>query len=117
MIPWLSVVTFSRQSRGDNPAGIFLKRDPVYAEIRDLTIEEEDLPQGDFKRERKMAEWPRVSELCQQLLAEKSKDLQLAAWLCLAALEQDGLPGLAAGLELIESLLRNVLDLALPAPG
>ena len=77
---------------GDNPSGADLRYDPVYDEIKEARRQEDDeAPQGEWARERKIAEWPVVIKLATEVLANKSKDLQLAAWLDRSAPQAGGL--------------------------
>ena len=95
---------------GDNPGGADLRYDPVYDKIKEARREEEDLDQGDWKRERKVADWVVVSKLCEEAIATRSKDLQLAAWLSEAAIRQRGFSGLIEGLTLIHGLVGGFWD-------
>src|SRR6266566_3867190 len=79
---------------GSNPAGANLRYDPIYDKIKEARREEEDVDQGDWKRTRKVADWPQVIKLAGDALATKSKDLQIAAWLTEAMLKQEALGGL-----------------------
>jgi len=100
---------------GANPAGANLHYDPIYDKIKEARREEEDVDQGDWKRARKVADWPLVIKLTGEALASKSKDLQLGAWLTEALLRQEGLGGLRAGLELLHGLLETFWDGLYPA--
>ena len=92
---------------GDCPAGEWLRLDPVYDEIK-LRRSEEDaaLPQGVWQRERKRADWAGTAELCAEVLATRSKDLQVAAWLTEAWLQLDGFRGFERGVRLLGGLCR-----------
>src|SRR3989442_911345 len=95
---------------GSNPAGTNLRYDPVYDKIKEARREEEDVDQGDWKRQRKIADWPLVIKLASDVLATKSKDLQVAAWLTEALLKQEALGGLRSGLGLLRGLLERFWD-------
>ncbi|TVP73639.1 MAG: type VI secretion system protein TssA, partial [Gemmatimonadales bacterium] len=86
---------------GEDPGGEYLRYDPVYDEIKQARHEDPDLPQGEWKRERKVADWAKVVSLASSTLAERSKDLQIAAWLLEGWLRREGFPGLEAGLHLL----------------
>jgi len=92
---------------GGNPGGSDLRYDPLYDKIKEARREEEDLDQGDWKRERKVADWPLTSKLCEEAIATKSKDLQLAAWLTEAAIRQRGFIGALEGLSLVDGLIER----------
>src|SRR5713226_2471659 len=66
---------------GSNPAGENLRYAPLYDKIKEARREEDDAPQGDWRRERKLADWPLTIKLITEALSGKTKDLQLAAWL------------------------------------
>jgi type VI secretion system protein ImpA len=90
---------------GDNPAGVSLRYDPLYDAVKEARREDPDLPQGEWERPRKTADWPRVIQLTGEAIASRSKDLQLAAWLTEAKLQREGVAGLRHGLALLHGLL------------
>lgn len=92
---------------GDNPGGEYLRYDAIYDQIRQARVEEEDLPSGEWEKERKTADFALVIRLSREVLSSRSKDLQIAAWLTEALLRREGFGGLAAGLDLTRSLLEN----------
>jgi type VI secretion system protein ImpA len=95
---------------GDNPSGPDIRYDaklPIYDQLKEARRQDDDLAQGDWQRERKVADYPRVIRLTQDALATKTKDLQLAAWLVEANLRTHGFPGLAEGLRLCHGLVVN----------
>ena len=91
---------------GDEPTGTSARYDPVIAEIR-IARESDDpsLPQGEWERPLKKADWSLVASLCSQTLSERSKDLQIAAWLSEAWIHLYQVDGLRAGVRLIQGLL------------
>ena len=95
---------------GDNPGGADLRYDPVYDKIKEARREEDDIEQGDWKRERKVADWLLTSKLCEEVLATRSKDLQLAVWLTEAAVRQRGFDGVLEGLSLVHGLVEKFWD-------
>jgi type VI secretion system protein ImpA len=99
---------------GENPSGQDLRYEPVYDEIKEARREDDEGPQGDWARERKIADWPTVIKLATDSIAKQSKDLQLAAWLTEALLKKEGFSGLRNGLELIEGLLEKFWDTLYP---
>ena len=69
--------------RGDSAAGRSLRYEPVFTEIRQAREQDDpSLPMGEWERPLKKADWKLVARLCSELIAHRSKDLQLAAWLC-----------------------------------
>ncbi len=95
---------------GPNPGGVNLRYDPIYDKIKEARREEEDVPQGDWAEQVKKADWPLVIKLCSDALTNKSKDIQLAAWLTEALLRREGFGGLRQGLELCRGLLEQFWD-------
>jgi type VI secretion system protein VasJ len=55
-------------------------------------------------------DWPRVAQLAAPLLADGGKDLLVACYLNAALLQTDGLPGLAAGLQVLGDLITHFWD-------
>jgi type VI secretion system protein ImpA len=99
---------------GDNPSGANLRYDPVYDKIKDARRVEDDAPQGDWQRERKVADYKLVIKLAGETLATRTKDLQLGAWLTEAMLRQEGFSGLRQGLDLLRGLIENFWDTLYP---
>ncbi len=95
---------------GDAPGGENLRYEPVYEELKQARTEESDLPQGEWQRERKTADYAKVVKLATEVLAKRSKDLQVAAWLTEALLHREDFAGLRDGLELMRSLMEVFWD-------
>ncbi len=88
-----------------HPCGVWLHYEGTYEEVREARREDDPgLPQGVWQTELKRADWPRVEAICAEALEQKSKDLQIAAWLLEAWIQLDGFAGAARGLELIGHL-------------
>ncbi|MGL4426929.1 MAG: type VI secretion system protein TssA [Alphaproteobacteria bacterium] len=89
----------------DLPSGVSLRYDPFYDAIREARRNEDPLlPQGVWESETKKADWGQVSNLCLQGLLERSKDLQLMAWLLESWTALEGVDGLARGLQWLHRL-------------
>ncbi|MFC5863357.1 type VI secretion system protein TssA [Acidicapsa dinghuensis] len=102
---------------GDNPSGIDLRYDNkllVHDKIKEARRQDDDLAQGEWQAERKIANFPLVVKLAQETLATSSKDLQLAAWLTEALLQTEKFPGLHQGLDLTFKLLNDFWDTIYP---
>jgi type VI secretion system protein ImpA len=89
---------------GENPAGENLQYSGLHDEIREARRAEDNLSQGDWQRDVKTADWDRVVELSTDALSNKTKDLQVAAWLTEAWIQQRGFSGLRDGLKLARGL-------------
>jgi type VI secretion system protein ImpA len=99
---------------GDNPSGKSLRYDPVYDKIREARREEDVLPQGDWSREVKKADFPLVIKLATEALSTKTKDLQIGAWLTEAILFRDHVAGLREGLDLLRGFMETFWDTLYP---
>ncbi|MBA4750247.1 MAG: type VI secretion system protein TssA [Alphaproteobacteria bacterium] len=97
------------------PSGKFFLYEPLYDQIREARFHEDDsLPQGIWQRDLKKADWSKVEALCLEALQEKTKDLQIAAWLTEAWLVLYGIEGFAKGLELCRLLAFTFWDSVYP---
>lgn len=110
----IQVEDFLQPIAEDNPSGSDLRYDPVYDAIREARREDDDLNQGAWQTERKIADWPQVITLASTALKKKSKDLQIAVWLTEALLNREAFNGFAAGLQLLQGLLEKFWDTLYP---
>jgi len=99
---------------GDSPSGKNLRYAPVFDKIKEARRHDDDAPQGEWQRERKVADYKQVVKLGGDALATQSKDLQLAAWLTEAYLHLEGFAGLQQGLGLVRGLIENFWDTLYP---
>src|SRR5450631_1512386 len=102
---------------GQNPSGVDLRYDTknqVYLKITEARRQDDELAQGDWQRERKVANFPLAVKLAQDAIATASKDLQLAAWLTEGLLHTEQFSGLYSGLELCRNLLDSFWDSIYP---
>lgn len=98
------------------PAGELLRYEGTYDRIMEARREDDPhLDQGVWKRELKRADWNVVSQLCLEALQEKTKDLQIAAWLLEAWIHLRGFPGVRAGCEVLVELSREFWDSMYPS--
>lgn len=89
----------------NNPIGENLAYDVVFDQIEEAKrYDDIRLPQGDWVKEPKKAEWIKVKQICIDTLQNKSKDLQIAAHLTECLLVQEGIPGLINGLKLMQRI-------------
>lgn len=99
---------------GDNPSGKDLRYAPVYDKIKEARREDDDLNQGAWQHERKVADHGAVIKLAQEAIATQSKDLQLSAWLTEALVKTRGYPGLIDGLAVCHGLVEKFWDTVYP---
>lgn len=99
---------------GDNPSGTDLRYHKLTEDMKEARRREEDLDLGVWKREVKVADYPKVIKLGKEALTKHSKDLQIAAWLTEALTATEGFTGLLDGLKLLQGLLENFWDTLYP---
>ncbi|HHO75381.1 MAG TPA: type VI secretion system protein TssA [Deltaproteobacteria bacterium] len=99
---------------GENPAGEDLRYTPVYDEIKEARRADDPLDRGDWNRELKTSDWDTVIRVSTEVLTEKTKDLQIAAWLTEALIRKQGFDGLIAGLTILRGFLENFWDHVYP---
>jgi type VI secretion system protein ImpA len=92
---------------GDNPAGESLRYAGDYDEIKNL----QPKPDRDaLEAGGQEGQWPKIVQIASQKIRDKSKDLQIAAWLTEALVQQHGFAGLRDGLKLIHGLCEQFWD-------
>jgi type VI secretion system protein ImpA len=99
---------------GDSPSGLDLRYSPLYDRLKEARREDDELAQGAWQHERKVADHNGVIKLAQEAVATQTKDLQLAAWLTESLLKTDGFAGLLDGLGLCRGLVENFWDTLYP---
>lgn len=99
---------------GPNPSGANLRYDPIYDKIKEARREEAQPPPGMTELDRKVSDNAKVIKLTTDLLADKTKDLQLATWFTEASLRQRGFGGLSDGLALCCGLVEKFWDTLYP---
>ncbi len=103
-----AIEEFLEPIEGDAPAGPNIRYELVYDEIKRAREQEDDsIPQGEWKRETKVADYPLVIRKATEVLKEQSKDLQVAAWLTEAWTHREGHEGLTKGLLLLRRLMEE----------
>jgi type VI secretion system protein ImpA len=110
----LALETLLAPIPGDNPAGENLQYAGLHDEIREARRSEDDLAQGDWKRDLKAADWEEVERLAAEALTSKTKDLQVAAWLAEALVNLHGFGGLRDGLKLMCGMHDRLWDHVYP---
>lgn len=81
---------------------------PEFDRIKEARREDDpSIEYGEWQTELKQADWPAVVKDCTQLLATRSKDLRLSAWLTEGMVKTSGLAGLGQGMELAARLIER----------
>lgn len=99
---------------GPSPSGANLRYDLIYDKIKEARREESQPPPGMTEQDRKVADNTQVIRVTTELLTNKTKDLQLAAWFTEASLKQRGFGGLKDGLALCLGLVNKFWDSLYP---
>ncbi|MBV8572581.1 MAG: type VI secretion system protein TssA [Acidobacteriaceae bacterium] len=99
---------------GENPGGANLRYDPVTDAIKEARREEIDAPQGEWKTAIKTADYAQVIKLASDVLAKRSKDLQIAVWLVDAHVRRESFSALAPGFQFLQALLDGFWDSLYP---
>ena len=92
---------------GENPAGADLRYTPIYDELKEARRADDLLDRGDWVREIKTSDWDKVIDLAVDALTHKTKDLQIAAWLCEALTEKKQFDGLFVGIGVLSGFLSD----------
>lgn len=101
----------------DNPGGADLLHGPEFDAVAEARREDDPtLPRGVWTAELKRADWPQAARLCREVLALRSKDLQVAAWLGEAWIVLDGVAGGARATDLVARLCERFWDTLHPLP-
>ena len=99
---------------GDNPAGENLRYSPVYDEINEARRADDPFSLGEWKHEVKTSDWDKALTLAVDALTNKSKDLQITAWLTEALIMTEGFAGLSIGIKLVLGLLTDYWENVYP---
>ncbi len=113
--PTIDVEALLAPIPGSNPAGEDVRHAGPYAAIEEARRADDDLPQGEWKRETKTADWVGVITLATDTLKGKSKDLQVAAWLTEALAIRHGFAGLRDGLRLLREMQERYWESLYPS--
>ncbi|WP_233830487.1 type VI secretion system protein TssA [Paraburkholderia sp. ZP32-5] len=96
-------------------AGVSLRYDALYQQIRDARHHDDaTLPMGEWERPLVKADWKTAAALCSDALATRSKDFQLAAWLCEAWTHLHRVDGFISGTRLLAALVERYWEHAWP---
>jgi type VI secretion system protein ImpA len=91
----------------EKPAGEYLRYSGIYDEISEARRADENLSQGEWQTELKVADYRKVISLAVPTLEKDTKDLQIAAWLSEALVKEYGFVGLRDCLKMLGGLQQN----------
>jgi type VI secretion system protein ImpA len=115
MAAGMEIERFTRPLSPGKPAGEWLRYDPAYAQLREARREDDPtVPQGQWQRELKRADWHAAAALALQVLETRSRDLQVAAWLMEAWIHLRGFGGARDALTLMAALCQAQWEALFP---
>ena len=94
----------------ESPSGENLRYSGIYDEITEARRADDNLNQGEWQTELKVADFGRVLDLAIPAITTRSKDLQIAAWLSEALIKSYGFAGLRDSIKLLAGLQSQLLD-------
>jgi type VI secretion system protein ImpA len=99
------------------PCGEDLSFSPEFDRIQEARREDDaSIDYGEWQADLKQADWPMVVRECTGLLAKRSKDLRLSAWLTEGLVKENGLAGLGDGIQIMSRLIAEFGDQIHPLP-
>ena len=100
---------------GDHPCGQDISFSQEFDDVREARRQDDlTLNQGEWETELKTAQWPKVKQLCEDILQNKSKDLQITCWYTEALCHLHGFKGLGFGLQVLEILVNDFWEFFYP---
>lgn len=114
MLELINLEKITASLSDESPAGEELRYTKVYDEIKEARRADEDIPQGDWQRETKSADWDKVLRLSLDALTSRTKDFQIAAWLAEALAMKNGFEGVESGIRVLTALLTQFWETAYP---
>ncbi len=92
------------------PSGENLRYSGLYDEVNEARRADDNMNMGEWQTEVKVSDFRQVFDLVTKALAEQTKDIQLAVWLCEALVKLHGFVGLRDGLQLLVGLQERFWD-------
>ena len=93
---------------GDHPCGKDIAYSQILDEIREARRQDDaSLARGEWETELKVAQWPKVKQLCEEILQHTSKDFQVACWYAEALAKLHGFAGVTFGMQVLEVLVNE----------
>ncbi len=86
----------------------------LYDEINEARRADDDVAQGAWKTELKVADFRKVIELAEPALIKDTKDLQIAVWFSEALVKENGFAGLRDSLKMVGGLQDKFWDTMFP---
>ena len=114
----MDTAEFLKPISNENPVGEYLRWEREYEELETARSSEEDTSADAlWSRNAKRADWDHVIDLGRSVLVEKSKDLQVVAWMTEAWAHRRGLAGIRDGVTLLRAVQAEFWEKAHPEFG
>lgn len=114
-VPTVDIDAILKPISGDKPCGVDPRDGVSFELLKEARREEDAASQGDWKREVKVADWPKAIQLATKILSTEGKDLQVAAWLTEGLVRKHGSAGLRDGLKILRGLHEQYWDSFYPS--
>lgn len=98
----------------EKPSGESQQYSGLYDEIRESRRADDNLSQGQWQTDLKIADFKQVIRLAVPALETQTKDLQIAAWLSESLVKEHGFTGLRDSLRLLNGLQENFWETMFP---
>lgn len=112
--PVLDFDALLRPISDETPSGESLRYSGIYDEINEARRADDVLSMGEWQSDLKVADYRKVIDLATDAIANRSKDVQVAAWLGESMVYRHGFVGLRDSLKLMSSLFDNFWDTVFP---
>lgn len=114
-VPTVDIDAILKPISDDKPCGVDPRDGVSFELLKEARREEDAASQGDWKREVKVADWPKAIQLATKILSTEGKDLQVAAWLTEGLVRKHGSAGLRDGLKILRGLHEQYWDSFYPS--
>ena len=114
-VPTVDIDAILKPISGDKPCGIDPRDGVSFELLKEARREEDVASQGDWKREVKVADWPKAIQLATKILSTEGKELQVAAWLAEGLVRKHGSAGLRDGLRILRGMHEQYWDSFYPS--
>jgi len=104
--PVINLETLLSPISEEKPSGEYMRYSGIYDEISEAR-RSDDLPQGEWQTEVKLADFRKVIGLAVPVLEKDTKDLQIGAWLSEALVKEHGFVGLRDSLRMVSGFQEN----------
>ncbi len=112
--PVIDIEALLKPISEEAPSGESVRYSGVYDEINEARREDDNLIPNDWQTDLKRADYRKVVDLALPVIETQSKDLQVAAWLSEALVNEHGFAGLRDSMKLLSKLQEKFWDTLFP---